>query len=175
MILRSLTSLLIMVTVMSSCTIRESKECRFSYVDESGDYNDYTERSTYNDQSINITDSSEARNFLNSQYATLEKNVASCNALVVFIQDTVTKKQLQAQTMNVSMSAGEKIKNVDLTQNNENNLNSFEVSYRLLNNISKSLNINIGRFNAVYKTTLPNKIVVFDNGRLVVSDIILPL
>lgn len=151
-----------LITAFTSCRSDEKKTVQFSYITSNGYYQDGSQE--------NGIDSLSAINSLHAQYASLQSHVSSCNAITVFLQDTASKRYTQGQYMNVSMTAGNKIKNVDLTQNEEQKIESIHDSYEMMNLICKSLNVNIGTFNSTYHTSLPFKSVVFQIYGLEIQD-----
>ncbi len=167
--MKRILTLLLTTIFLSSCSPTD-KSVSFSFVDTGGNFNDQQSAgNSYHQESLSFDDSTEAKNYLHSQYASLQSIVTTCNSLVVFLQDTAGRSQMQ--TMNVSMNATNKIKNVDLTQNQKQKIESFSDSYNLMNNICKSLNLNIGRFNARYRTNLSYKSVVYHIYGLEIEDV----
>ena len=121
-------------------------------------------------KTINFTDSVEALSYLESQFATLQSYASISNAMVGFAQDTAGRSQ--AQIMNVNMNAGKKIKDVDLSQNMAEKIETVKELYAMLQAVSKSLNINIARYNTTFHTNIRPKVLHSEKGVLFATDML---
>lgn len=94
--------------------------------------------------------------------------INTCNMLKDMLQDTASHKS-QASTMNVTMAAGKKIKDVDISQYNTMGQENFATMYQRVNLLSKVLTTNIARFNTTFNTHINSIYVEYENNKFVLK------